>query len=154
MGLNRSSTFDIIQVDLTTDATVTHGPTTEQMRLTPPKGFAYQVIAWQIDIPDPAGSSSGTHVLTCYHSNANAIDNRLFMATGNTGNKINVGRYFQMVADSESPTQNVDQAAILRDACWCTNDFPILFEYENKTDVDQAGTRTLKLLVKKHPLGS
>jgi len=145
--------FTVIQVDLSDDTTVAHAPTTVETLLQPPEGYAYQLIMWNIRMPDPAGSAAGTHTLRCHQQGLSYIDNRLWQAVSNTGTDIVVGRYFQIIATTDSPSQSSDQSDMMRGGCWATHAMPIIFEYTNGTDVDQSGTRKIQLLVKKYFIG-
>lgn len=148
--MDRENNYKLVVISLTTDATVTHAPTTVVSTLQPPKGFVWEVISVYSQIPDPVGSAAGTHVLEIYPLNReNALD-EFSTITSNTGSNISIRNSIGIQADTETPSNIAQQYEMLHNIMVASYDEPLAFSYTNSTDVDQSGTRYLVITVKEY----
>ena len=147
MGYDREGNYAIEVIDLTATATVTHGPTSSTVQLKPPVGFVYEIVDIGYTAPDPAGSAAGTHSLHCNYLGAFSDVFRILCTTG-TALFISVSGFFG--DSSETPATDPDQYRLMRKYLVASNAVPLEFVYTNSTDVDQVGTRTLIVVVKKY----
>jgi len=147
MPMTRSNNYTLELVDLTDDTTVTPAGTNIQL-LQPPKGFVYEVIQLGYMAPDPGGSGSGTHKLdgkfTGEYSN-------LLSIVSTFGNFAAINTFGFVGDSSEAPSALSNQYHIMHgNVIAASNSLPFVFTYTNDTDVNQAGTRILKLVVRKY----
>ena len=147
MPIGRLNNYTLEILDIDDDTTVTHAPTSITNALTPPPGFVYEILSLSVSIPDPAGSAAGTHSLLIQPAGA-ASNQRIFKIDANTGSTI-VCKYNQWTATTVNPGAAAQQFTQLS-ACIASFDVPLNFVYTNSTDVDQAGTRAIQMLVKKY----
>jgi len=134
-------------VDISTDDTVA-AAAIDDIEITPPKGLMYVIAGVEVSIPDPSGSSSGSHNLYFYNKFFSYLST-YFDATSNTGNAIYIQNDGGIVADTENPTSFSEQLhAILGGRSLVNNDYPLVVRYRNQTDVAQTGTRAVKIMFK------
>ena len=131
--------------DLTTTATVAHGPTTENTLFTPEVGKIYRIVHIAAYVPDPAGSSSGTHQLLTYLTNTTSDEHLIFYVLANTGVHIYYGRYHDGGGTTILPAGICEFQDLMHGNVWISSNYPLKFAYTNSTDVDQTGTRRLKV---------
>lgn len=144
------TSFDSPKLDVIdlSDATSIAAAGTDTQTLQPPSGKIYIVRNFQYNALDPAGSGAGTHELVVFNGIAQTVQNRSARIAATFGNPIEVGFANGFVGDSsESPSTQTEQRFICTAGLRCNHNYPIEFLYKNNTDVAQAGTRTLKLLV-------
>lgn len=141
--------FELREIDLTDDTSVPATTGTNDQSLTPDVGKVWQVVQIYFSAPDPAGSSSGTHGLRFYPRSEVATNNLIAYVQGNFGSAINIGQNMAFNGDAKQPaTQQYQVDLMYKGILWSNNTKPFLFRYYNTTDVAQAGTRTLKFLVR------
>jgi len=134
-------------IDLSTTDTVNSG-VTETTAITPPEGQIYSLIGLEVAIPDPAGSASGDHTFQLVNSSFSNLSEYL-LCVRNSGGAINAQNDAGLVGDTEMPSGIDEQLfAILGERIWCSNSIPLNVVYENDTDVNQTGSRTMKFLFK------
>ena len=140
--------FKLKTVDISDDTQVNAGANRTD-NLTPPAGEIYQVVDMMIQAAAPAGDTAGTHQFEIRTMETNnAIYTKLF-CRGNHSTTIRLGTYFVMVGDSsEIPSADREQLQVMQGMLWANNDNPIKVYYQNDTDANQTGTRTMKFLVK------
>lgn len=147
--MDREGNPKLLRIDATDDTTVAHAPTLITMlELKPDIGFLYEVISIFALIPDPVGSAAGTHTLEFSATGRTSNDDQFLKVTSNTGTAILIRDSNGLVGTSEVPSGQSSQDDIIHHTMWASNDWPILIEYKNSTDVDQSGTRQLFVLVK------
>jgi len=140
--------FKIKKIDLSSSATVGH-PASETQTLQPAAGKIYQVIEIYANLPDPAGSSAGTHYI---HGKYQNITGSMIYISSGFGNDITIDQNGFTGSGTERPSGNSEQFLVPRGGMIiCSNSQPFDFVYTNSTDVDQTGTRTLEILVKEYP---
>ena len=138
----------IVGIDLSDDTAVAAAGTNTQT-LTPPLGNVYQIIDIYYNAPDPAGSAAGTHELGIKQVTVTS-DRYRALIRASTGNAITVN-YAGFIGDSaETPSNIREQLLFIRGQLWASNTYPMKFVYDNDTDVQQAGTRALEILVKEY----
>lgn len=155
MAFNHNHRFKLKLIDLSDNTTVAHAPTSNTQTLQPASGKIYEIIKIFIYIPDPAGSAAGTHELIMHHTTDGSSVYGTFLLRATTGNSL--GTYYSaFTADSaEAPGEAITQGQILNGFgdILCSYTYPIYFKYTNSTDVDQSGTRVIKVLVKEYNEG-
>jgi len=144
--------FELVEIDLSDNTSIAPGGTNTQT-LTPPAGFCYQIVGIYYSAPDPAGSGAGTHELNVYYDTATEYPYQLIFLQSATGSGIYIGKYASFIATTEQPTGSLQASLCYGGYIWCTNTEPILFEYDNDTDVNQTANRILRVLVKKYKQG-
>lgn len=146
MPKEKFTTMNIELIDLSDDTAVAAAGTNTQ-NLQPAAGKIYEVIEIYANIPDPAGSSSGTHKLE-FMFNDGAADRLIAYLAANTGSGlvIQLGEFSGNSA--ESPAAVTEQWDFIHHTLWATNARPIKIKYTNSTDVQQAQDRILSMLVK------
>jgi len=145
MGLKTSnkSTFELL--DLTETDTVNAGAT-KTVTVTADEGEIWIVRDIRMSIPDPAGSSSGNHLFYLRRSDTDVEMGYLYAAFGNN---ININDGALAGAGGEEPTGSENQRELIRNNIYITSTLPFQFHYYNNTDVNQTGTRLLKVLIEK-----
>jgi hypothetical protein len=124
----------------------------QTLSLQPPKGTIYEVMDLYYAAPDPVGSAAGSHRI--YIGWANLSGLYLARLVAAFGNAISIRTDIGFTANtSESPSNVREQLLVFR-GVFCSNAQPLNCYYLNSTDVAQAGTRTLEVMVKKHPEGA
>ena len=137
-------------IDLTDDSTVNTSTTNDQT-IQPPNGLMYLPTTLYIYIPDPSGSSSGTHGLYLAYDVTDITRTGIWKIVSNTGNSI--GTYYGAFnGDNESPSTSADQQRAISGIChnWITYDRPVTLRYTNDTDVNQTGTRKVIIGLEVH----
>lgn len=137
--------------DLSDDTSVSSAGGTNTQTLQAPTGFIYQVIDIGYSAPDPAGSGSGSHKLTFKYRTA---QDDLGYVNSAFGNAVGISNNGFEGSTSEYPASATDQLLLMRSYVYVSNLVPIDFLYTNSTNVAQAGTRALKIVVKKFPEGA
>jgi len=148
MAINQGPSFlGIKLLDHSTSATVA-AAATEDTTIQAPKGQCYRINRISFEIPDPAGSSSGSHTLYLLYNLTDRPQEGLIGAAGNFGTSITTS-YGIMSASDESPSGNAEQNRVIMGLSrnWITSTIPLYWRYVNGTDVSQTGSRLLKLLV-------
>ena len=147
MGIVKSEFIGVKLIDLSDDTTIAPAGTNTQ-QLQPPVGQCYKLLHTEVNIPDPSGSTTGDHELRCFQNGQGESTSAYWRALSNTGNTINTNTMGWGV-DSESPANARDMFMVLGNLieCWATYDNPLDYKYTNDTDVNQTGTRTIKILV-------
>lgn len=147
MPYDREGNYTIEVITLTDDTTITHAPTTQTLQLKPDVGFVYEVLDIGYQAPDPVGSGAGTHQL---YISYNGAFNDMARIKATTGNAVWIAITGFDGDSSEVPSAIGDQYDIMHNRLHASNSVPIDFAYTNSTDVDQSGTRTLIIVVKKY----
>jgi len=149
MGIVKNNNFKLKHISLTDDTSVIATGTNTQT-LTPPTGKIYIIRMIYYHAPDPAGSSAGTHELTIQRIMVTTA-RRLAFLRSTTGNAIYYNDLVMNADSSEIPTSVQEQFLLnIGGLIVASNSYPIQFKYDNDTDVAQAGTRTLEILVEEH----
>jgi len=132
-------------IDLSDDTQVNSGSASNTQTLIPPEGYIYEVVALKIIIPDPVGSTSGSHTLDIHIS---GVDQVLYCSS-TSGTSI----YYKMSegwgGTSKKPA--FPYSVTFLETIVLNHDIPLTFVYINGTDANQVGTRTIKVLVKEIP---
>ena len=136
------SSLEIIDAD---DATAVAAAAQDVYTLQPPAGTIYQVISFYWNIP-AIGGSAGNHHINIERTPAATW--RHFRATNAGTSAINCNYDDVQTSSSKTPS-NAREQANLHNKLWASNSVPLYFEYDNQTDTQQAGTRTLRILVRK-----
>jgi len=147
MNQPNASFLGIKAIDLTTNATVNTSDS-DEIDLKPNKGFIYQVIGVYVDIPDPIGSGANDHELYFYSDAFGTRYSSYLEVRVNSGADIDIQTDSGLVGNTESPTNIDEQLWAICERMWASYDVPLHILYRNDTDVNQTGTRTIKLLVK------
>jgi len=146
--ISKRSFKGIKEIDLSDNTSVAGGGGTNTQTLQPPEGLCYLITRLWIEIPDPVGSGANDHRLEVYWDASFTTASRLLYCLSNFGSDIstNAGG---LVATTEVPSSQNQQSEILTGIArsWASYDSPIYFLYTNNTDVAQAGTRTIKMIV-------
>ena len=145
MGYFAESGFKIELVDLTSTGTIAPAGT-DAITLQPPEGYAYQILDMNLRASLPAGGSSGTHefkgrITGNYHDE--------FWVIAAFNSVVYIAPYDFNGPDTERPTAIGQQFPTIHETMYCTNDNPLVITYTNDTDVDQTGSRTVIVIVKK-----
>lgn len=147
MPYNREDKYKIEMIDLTTSTSVASSGGVEYLDLQPDIGYVYEVVFLKISIPDPVGSGSGTHRLTGGYWDGSAHWG-MFYVQSNTGTAITSAES-GFVGTSEQPATAADQFNIISgQIIVASNSEPFRFRYLNSTDVNQTGSKTIKVWVK------
>lgn len=153
MGYTHNPYFKLIQIDLTTTDTVASGGTESILDLDTPAGFIDKIVDVRVNIPDPVGSTAGSHNLKIYHDGIAGADpnNYLISIASNTGTDIAI-KNLQLVGNTELPSNARDQFFLLalQDLFWSSNSYPVRFRYYNNTDANQTGSRVIICLCLRH----
>ena len=90
-----------------------------------------------------------------YYDTASVAPSRIFYLSSNTGSAIKTASN-SFDATSETPSGTAQQFDIIagKIPLIASNQYKLIFNYTNNTDVNQTGTRLLKILVKEYPEGS
>jgi len=148
MTAARKEFLGLKYLDLTTTDAVA-ASADDNIEITPPDGQIYELIDLSVNIPDPAGSSAGTHTLTIATLGIFSTLNGKLSGKSTTGNYIKMGDYYGITADnSELPSDTSDQLNWFNGKIWASPSYTMKIRYSNDTDVQQAGTRTMKFLFK------
>lgn len=149
MGYFKDPGYKLTLVDLSDDTTIAPaGDDTQTLQA--PAGKVYEIVAWVYDGPDPIGSGAGTHTLKAFYTTFTETY-IIVQLTATTGNDLNVAMSQGLFGDSsEAPTNIREQITVLNHNWPVSNTYTISFKYDNDTDVNQTGTRTLKILVKEY----
>lgn len=134
-------------VGISDGTTVAHAPSSITNTLQPPKGFVYEVVEIYMNIPIPAGGSSGTHRITVRNQNMH-VDARTFYLDSVFGTGIDI-QTCTFASTSEVPSGATSQESAIR-TLHASYDNPLDFVYKNSTDADQVGTRIINILVRKY----
>lgn len=147
MAVTKNNGSKLKLIDLSTNDTVASGGGTDDVLLQPSSGYIYRVNNIYLLIPDPSGSTSGTHQVFVRTEGGETYFAKIKSATG--GNvAIN---YLAFEGDiEERPTGATEQLAIIQNLI-ASNDFPLEFAYTNSTDANQTGNRQLNILVEEIP---
>jgi hypothetical protein len=147
--ISREHRSKLTVVDLSDNTSVAAAASNTQT-LTPPAGYIYIIRAIFYNAPDPAGSAAGTHYLQIRRVLVTA--DRTFAAiTATTGNAVDINSSIFIGDSAELPTHEISQNLLMYQNLIASNSYPIKFFYHNATDVAQAGTRTLEILVEMIP---
>ncbi len=148
MPYDREGNYELKLITLTDDTTVAHAPTSITNTLQPDVGFIYQIIEIGYTAPDPIGSGAGTHKIVGEY---NGAYKPIFSITGTTGTAISIN-LSGFTGDSDETPTNIREQQILKNGglIFASNSVPFNFTYTNSTDVDQTGTRTCIVFVKKY----
>lgn len=131
-------------IDLSDNTQVNSGGGTNTQTLQPPQGLMYKVVDMYYSAIDPVGSSANNHRL--YVNWSGRSDYGPIFISANTGANIKI-QYNGFDGTAEVPANIGDQYKVMREWLHCTYDLPIEFKYENNTDANQTGTRTLEIIV-------
>jgi len=144
--MNRSEFLGIKLIDLSDDTTVSAAGGTDTQTLQPPKGQIYQIIQFDIEIPDPVGSTANNHKFNVKYQNM--TDGDITFCNSNTGSDIKWNAY-GWIGTTEVPGSDNEQFDLIHGGqIWASYDQPVDFVYVNLTDADQTGTRRLEIMVK------
>jgi len=150
LGYNINNNFKLVLENLSDNTTVAHAPTTDVQTLQPESGKVWELIKIWIYIPDPVGSSAGSHKITAYYDSSYVSQSGIFSMTSNTGSAI-LTAWMAFSCTTALPSASTLTYYITNGwHFYCSNDNPIYFAYTNSTDVDQTGNRILKILVKEY----
>ena len=153
MGLGYNGRpFKLKLVDLSDDTQVNSGGGTDTQTLQPPTGKIYELVKLVLHIPDPVGSTANSHEIIGYYDMGHASVYRegIFRCVATTGNDIETA-YNELNADSvEGPSNAREQYKIINGPLYASNTYAIKFKYDNDTDANQTGTRTILCLVKEY----
>ena len=145
--MDRENNYIVELLNLSEVDTVTHAPTTKTVVLQPPVGFVYEVIDINYNAGDPSGSGSGTHQI--YGRYEGAFSD-IFRVKGNFGSSISIIVSGLVGNAGETPSAIADQLRLMQHTMIVSNTCFLNFNYTNSTDVDQTGTRSLTVVVKKY----
>jgi len=138
-------------IDLTQTATVNSGADDTQ-ELKPSSGYIYIVRGIFCYIADPSGSTSGTHDIRVFLINGGATRHTAIVCKANTGSAIGINHHNLNGDSLELPSDvGVQNDLLTKGSLMASYDYPIDFNYNNDTDANQTGTRTLKILVEEIP---
>jgi len=143
--MDRENNYKLKLIDVSDNTMVPSGGGTVNNDVQPPEGEIYQIINAWLDIPDPAGSAASNHVI--YGQVGADNSQRWFSFNSNTGLDITT-YYNQAQASSENPSVSGDQQSLFSSQICISHTHFLRLRYLNNTDVNQTGTRTMKLLVK------
>jgi len=145
------TSIDGITLDLVdlSDGTSIAAAGSDVQLLQPAKGYVYKILDIFYDAPDPAGSASGIHYLTILPNKMSA-SHKSMQTVADFGNAVKVDLYALSSNKTNYPSTTRDFCLIM-DFLLASYDQPLKFLYNNGTDVAQAGTRTLEILVKQIP---
>jgi hypothetical protein len=148
MGVTKIGTYRTLVIDLSDNTQVNAGNSNVQT-LQPPVNKVYEVLHIFYNIATPGGTAAGTHDITITTTNfAEAI----IISKAAHGSTVQI-KSLELVGDSlELPTTTPTQAMAIQSLV-ATYDEPVVFTYNNDTDVNQTKTRTLKILVRVKDLG-
>lgn len=154
MGISHPQLIGVKQIDLSDDTSVAALASLNNT-LTPPAGQFYKVRFIQISLPDPAGSSNGSHSLTCGYSTTGAAPERFFYLVSGFGNTITTNCCSFVASTTENPSNAREQFILLSGVSniLVTPDNPLIFRYTNATDVAQDQTREIKVMVEVYQNG-
>jgi len=134
-------------IDLSDDTTVTHAPTTIVNTLQPPAGYIYEVVALYYRANHPVGDTAGTHKLKIIGQNSSF--DYYASITSNFDVDITITGGYLFGGTSKLPVTAAYQWDVMHHCLFASYDQPLDFRYTNSLDVDQTGTRTLEVWVKK-----
>lgn len=153
MGYDRENSYSIEVIDLTDDASVSSGGGINTQSLQPPVGYIYEVIDIGYNAPIPGGGGSGTHELFAKYRGEYSDVIRIIAGFGSVV-RIDANGFIQ-TGGSELPSTSTQQYEHMRnEIIHASNSVPFDFIYTNDTDVAQAGTRELTVVVKKYHEGA
>ncbi len=148
MPYDRENNYKLLMLDLSKDNTVIAATGTDTTIIQPSKGFVYELINISVDIPDPVGSTSGTHNLNITPTNFTDSNTAYIRITSNTGSTIRINRT-GFTGTAEYPSDATDQYRLMYDGkITASYDEPVDIIYNNVTDAAQSGTRLIEILVK------
>jgi hypothetical protein len=151
MGYTVDNNFKLKLIDLTNDDSVASGGGINTQNLRPNQGYIYQIIGIEGNHPDPVGSTAGTHSLAIRRDDGTNFFNIAFISA-NTGTDIEIQRN-GFIGTAETPSNITEQYDLIYKTLFCNYTNYISFRYTNSTDVNQTGTRTLKIWVKEFKEG-
>jgi len=146
MGQTKEDRYTTKLIDLSDDTEVAHTGGQNVQTLQPDVGFVYEVI--NISYNAPAVGTSGTHDLEMKYTG----DLHYIVRVRSTFATAIAIKSLGFIGDSsEEPAATNDQYDLMRRGVLiATNGLPISIPYTNDTDVAQAGTRELLIVVKKY----
>jgi len=146
--ITSNSFLGIKIIDLTDDTSIA-SLSDDLQYVTPPSGQLYRLINATVNIPDPAGSGSGTHFIKFQFKNINtefSFDNDLFYVSSAHDVDIILSYGYVRTGDTKYPPDNIQQTQFLRNGITFNNANPLAFYYYNGTDVAQANSRKCNLM--------
>jgi hypothetical protein len=132
----------VTQISASSTLTVPSGGI-DTTAVTAPTGTVLEVLGLEINIEPPPGATTGDHILFVRGPELNVRYIACF-SSFDTGIKIRDGRIF--VADQgQDPSTEVGQQGQIR-SIRIDDTNGAVFEYENRTDVDQTNEREIQIL--------
>lgn len=148
MGLAfNGAAFKLKLIDLSDDTSVTSAGGTNTQTLQPPQGKIYHVIYWIYLANSPGGTANGTHQFAAYPQNIDDTINNIYIKSEHDSYLRINNNGFNMTGNTVAYPTSVNGGLTLQNNIWASYDQPWDFLYQNDTDVNQTGTRTLKFLV-------
>ena len=135
MGLDRTATGKIKFIDLTDATQVNGGGASDIQELTPPAGFIYRVLSLRWIVPGIAGAT-GSSYISIYHEHCGAIGEHI---AGET------------ITDAAAAYLTPAEVATVVHMMVCSQSEPLYLQYQNSSDTNQTGTRTLHVIVRETP---
>ena len=147
MGMEREKNYTLEVIDLSDDTQVNSGGASITNSLQPPVGFVYEILSISYNAPDPSGSGSGTHQMTLTNLGMTYFEVYL---KANFGNGVTINGSGFTANAGEIPSALAQQYEMTHKWLYASNSIPLNINYKNDTDVNQTGTRSCKVLVKKY----
>jgi len=149
MGISQCEFIGLENLTLTESDTV-NASASKAVNIQPPVGIVYQIIMMRAHAADPAGSSAGTHKFRGYYKTAGS-NGTCFLCSSNTGGAVAINLTSWVGTASKQPADLTDQIALIGNGMlWSDHTEYFVIRYENDTDVNQTGPRTLEVVVKKY----
>lgn len=139
MGLSGTSKPKLKVIDLTSSSTVAHGATGNYL-VQPDEGHIWKFKQIMMFIPDPVGSTAGTHSITLAPNlvadKTSNGQNYFFYISSDTGTAIIMGCNEKTMGTSARPSATTDQHLQILSLI-VNHEHPLVFKYRNNTDTDQ-----------------
>lgn len=134
-------------VDLSTTDSVASGGGSSGLEIDVPEGYVYQLLAMYISIPDPVGSTSGSHNVTLQCGTLLTPKMKGLSDSG-TNIRFTNGAFDQIT--TKTPNDDGILNDILFGSVYGDPVEKMRFLYVNSTDANQTGNRQIKCVFKKY----
>jgi len=143
IAVNNRPGVEIIDLSQTETVDAGSGQISE---LYAPEGSIYQVLSFRATAPNPTGSSDGQHRFSIYFDTGFGLKNDLTEGVSYAGTNVKWNFSGWTEFDEANPSNQAAQAA-LTSKMKATDSEPLVFFYDNQTDVQQTEKRTLYVAV-------